>query len=140
MEVFDRQKLRLPALEPLGTRHGLALGAVAIAAGVVGVMRESAAVAFFDMAAECRGAADLHGAHDAKLRQRQEVRRAVIRAMLSENVGHFESGSGPPNYFRGFGFGWRTSMSSALGVPATTCDATFRKRAVVERRLSPNSA
>ena len=51
-----------------------------------------AVIALFDMATEGRRAADLDGAHDAQLLIRKRVSFPVSGAMLSNNVGHFESG------------------------------------------------
>jgi hypothetical protein len=64
VEVLCRQEFFLPVLEPLQTLCTLAFGAVAVAAGVVGVGRVGAVAAGFDPAAESRRAADLDGAHD----------------------------------------------------------------------------
>jgi hypothetical protein len=50
-----------------------------------------ALVAFFDMAAEHSGAANLDGAHDTQLFARQFVRGAVSLSVLSKNVGQLES-------------------------------------------------
>jgi hypothetical protein len=103
---------------------------MAVAAGVVGVARKIAAVAFFEMAAEGRRAADLDGAHDAQLFVRKRVSFPVILAMQSENVGHFESGPGHAGYRRGFGCslpscGVRPMASSGLGVPAMVSGETL---------------
>jgi hypothetical protein len=51
-------------------------------------------VALFDVAAENGGAADLDGAHDAQLPERQSVFCTVLRAVLSKNVGQLESWPG----------------------------------------------
>ena len=40
VKIFDRQQFPLPAFEPLRTRQTLALGAMPVPAGVVGVTRE----------------------------------------------------------------------------------------------------
>jgi hypothetical protein len=57
MEVLDRQQLRLSVGEPLGALELLALGAVPVAAGVVGDLPPSALSALLHMAALCGGAA-----------------------------------------------------------------------------------
>jgi hypothetical protein len=64
VKVFDRQEFGLPAFEPLGARQPLALGAVAISAGVVGVTRVLAVAAPFDVTAQRSRAAGFDGAHD----------------------------------------------------------------------------
>jgi hypothetical protein len=48
--------------------------------------------ALFDVATERRRAADLDGAHDTQLFVRKLVSFPVLPAMLSKDVGHFESG------------------------------------------------
>jgi hypothetical protein len=92
VKVFDRQQFGLPAFKPLGARPTLALGAMAISAGVVGVTRVLTVVALFDVAAQGSRAAGLNGAHNTGLCQRQRMRRTVSFPVLSNNVGHFESG------------------------------------------------
>jgi len=67
MKVFDRQQFFLPAAKPLGTLRVQALGAVAVAAGVVRNTRIVALVAFFNMASERGGAARLNRPHGAQL-------------------------------------------------------------------------
>jgi len=91
-----------------------------------------AVVAFFDMAAEGGGAADLDGAHNAQMFPRQRMGLAIVRAMLSKNIGHLKGWPWHRGYFLGsFGelrldcFGLRTSESNGLGVPAMTCADTW---------------
>ena len=69
VEVWDRQQLGLPIGQPLLGGNGLALRAVAIAAGVVGDAYMRAILAALDMAAESCGAAALDGRHDLQLRE-----------------------------------------------------------------------
>lgn len=73
--------------------------AVAIPAGVISVASSVAAIAFFEMATESRGAADLDGSHNAQLLKGKLVSFPVGRALLPENVGHFESGPQHPGLF-----------------------------------------
>ena len=67
VEVWDRQQLGLAIGEPLGAGEALALGAMAIAAGVIGDAQMAAVGAVFGMATEGRGAARFDRAHDAPL-------------------------------------------------------------------------
>src|SRR6266581_6054377 len=73
MEVSGIEKLGLAVLNPLCASKGLALGAVPIAAAVVGNALVTAAIviAFFDVAAEGRCPARLDRTHDAALGGRQ---------------------------------------------------------------------
>ena len=63
-----------------------------------------AVVALFNVPAENSGTAHLDGAHDAELRERQWIRRAVVCTILLKNVGHFESGPGHPALLPGLWF------------------------------------
>ncbi len=87
------------------------------------------------VAAQRSRAAHLDGAHDAGLRQRQRMGRTVGLAVLSKNIGHFESGWWQRRYFCGLGglvlltalfffAGW-ASASSGLRVPPMTCAETW---------------
>src|SRR6266436_7999313 len=51
VEILDRQQLGLPRFQPAGARQGLALGAMAVAAGVVADANVLAVAALFDVAA-----------------------------------------------------------------------------------------
>ena len=52
VEVADRQQIGLPVGKPVPRRRALALGAMAVAAGVVGDLAVTAILAALDMAAE----------------------------------------------------------------------------------------
>ena len=90
--VLDRQQIGLARLEPALRGTGLALRAVAVAAGVVGHLIDAAAFAAQDMATQCRAAALLDGRHDLELTQAQmaALRLAPLRPMHAEDVGHFQ--------------------------------------------------
>ena len=45
MKILNRQELSLSILKPLGAQAGLALGAVSIVAGVVGLLLMTAVIA-----------------------------------------------------------------------------------------------
>ena len=81
MEIADGQDFRLASLEPASRVEALALGAMPIAAGVVGWPFEGAAVASLKVAAESGSAAALDGAHDFELRGRQGMGAAEGLAM-----------------------------------------------------------
>ena len=63
VEVADRQQIGLAGSEPVLRRRTLALGAMAVAAGVVGDTAVAAILAALDMTAEGRRAAVLDGRH-----------------------------------------------------------------------------
>ena len=65
--VGNRQELGLAVFEPLPRRGGLALRAVAIAAGIVGDALVRAVLAALDVAAERGGATGLDRRHDLQL-------------------------------------------------------------------------
>jgi len=65
-------------------------------AGVISVAGSIAVIAFFEMATEGRGAADLDGSHYAQLRERKRVSFPVGSAISSKDVGHFQSGPRHP--------------------------------------------
>jgi hypothetical protein len=67
VEVGHRQQLSLSRREPVGTGLPLALRAVPVAAGVVGVADEAAVRAALDMTAQRRRPAQLDGAHHPPL-------------------------------------------------------------------------
>lgn len=93
---------------------------MAVATGVVGDTDVIALVAFFDMAAEHSSAADFNGAHHAKLLEWQFVSCAVLRPVLSKNVGQLESRPLHIYLFGKGGFWLRcSSRSSGLTVAAT---------------------
>ena len=62
MEILNWKQFILALLKPAGAVEALALGAMAIAAGVVGDAGVMALAALFDVSAQFRGAADLDGA------------------------------------------------------------------------------
>ena len=96
MKVFDRQQLRFPGLHPLRRGGGLALGAVAVAARVVGDLLMPAPVALLDVPAQGRGPAGRDVAAGAALLRRERVAVPVEEGitMGPEDIGHFEPRSG----------------------------------------------
>ena len=92
VEVGDRQQVRLAIRKPGPGRRALALGAVAVAAGVIAHRQPLAAVTARDVAAELGGAAGLDGRHHLELAQAQVsgVRSAVGLAVGAQDVGHLQ--------------------------------------------------
>jgi len=67
VKVLDGQQLGTASFEPLCFGQRLSLGTVTIPTGVVGDPLIIAIVAFFNMAAESLGAANLYGSHSSVL-------------------------------------------------------------------------
>lgn len=67
MKIAHRQKLGTLLLKPLGLGQGLALGAVAVTAGVVARVLKAARVALLEMPSQFSRATDLNGPHDLLL-------------------------------------------------------------------------
>jgi len=107
VEVLDGQKLALACLQPPGLREGLALRAVAIAAGVVGRALEPAGIAPLDVPAEAGRATDLDGVHHREVRGRQGVVAAVRFAVQAEDVGDLPA--------RPLGAGWHVGTGGGHG-------------------------
>lgn len=93
VEIADGQDFNLAGFKPARLVEPLALGAMPIAAGVVGRPFEAADVALLKMAAESGCATALDGAHDFELRGRQGMGVAEGLAMKAEDIRHFPSGS-----------------------------------------------
>jgi hypothetical protein len=92
VEIFDGQQFRLAGLHPVGGGGGLALGAVAVAAGVVGDLAVAALIAFLDVAAQFGGPADGDIMEDETLFVGEPGAVAIEEgiAVSSEDVGDFE--------------------------------------------------
>ena len=67
MEVSYGQKLRGLLLKPLGLGQRLALGTVAVTAGVISRVLKAATVALLEMPSHLSGAADLDGPHHLEM-------------------------------------------------------------------------
>ena len=96
MKMGDRQQFGLARGQPLGFGQGLTLRAMAIAAGVIGNRLVTAMVTLIPMTAQCRRAADLDGPQGAPLHARQRSSAGLEKggAVLTDNVGNFQNGSG----------------------------------------------
>ena len=92
VEVGNRQQLCLARRKPRLRRPPLALGTVAVAAGVIGDARVRAVVAALDMTAERRRAADLDRRHDAPLPEAQmsRVRGTPCLTVAAEDIRHLQ--------------------------------------------------
>ena len=95
MEVWDRQQFSLTLGQPLGTGQALALGAVPIAARVVGLPHKAAVGAMFGVTAEGCGPAPLHRRHDTALNapEMAVMVAAIVRAVAVEDIRHFQIGT-----------------------------------------------
>ena len=94
LKTASVQQISLAGIEPALGCSALALGAVSVAAGVVGDQLGGAAIAAQHMSPQCRCAALLNGRHDLELRQAQVTALAVTPGgtMLEEDVGDLQSG------------------------------------------------
>ena len=88
VEIGHRQELGLARGQPVPGRRGLAFGAVAVAAGVVGDLDVGTVLAPRDMAAECCRAAALNCRHDLELAEAQVacLGSAPGRSMGTEDI------------------------------------------------------
>ena len=92
VKVFNGQQLSFSCLHPLRRSGGLALGAMAVPARVVGDPLMPAAVTLLDMPAQSRSPAGGDVAEGAALLGRERVAVAVEEGIgkVSEDIGHFE--------------------------------------------------
>nr|POF04829.1 hypothetical protein CFP56_79053 [Quercus suber] len=95
VEIADGQQVRLARRQPLARGRALALGAVPVAAGVVGDAGVAAALAGLDVAAESRGAAGLDGRHHLELAEADVagIGGAPSRTVLAEDVRDLQRGT-----------------------------------------------
>jgi len=96
VEVWHCEELGSSVLKPLGTRQGLALRAVAIAARVVRDALVAAGIALLEVAAERCRATLLDRRHHATLRRRQRgaVLLTIGLTVAAEHVRHFRRPAG----------------------------------------------
>jgi len=97
--VGNGKQLGHARLEPLGLGERLALGTMAVAAGVVGDPLGAALIAHVDVPAQEGSPADFDGAHGTMLltRHGSAVDLPVLRAALVQDVGHFQGRSSHGN-------------------------------------------
>ena len=86
--VRHRQQLGLALGQPFLRRHGLALGTMPVAAGIVGDVRVGAVLAARDMPAESRRAAALDGRHHLQLAEAHMagIGSAPCRPVAAEDI------------------------------------------------------
>ena len=104
--VSGWQQFSFPPLKPLLAGQGLALRAVAVAAGVVGDALMLAVTASFDMTAEGGGTANLYGMHRLELLKGERMLVTVRPAVLTEDAGQLEAGPGHASGFALFRAAW----------------------------------
>lgn len=100
VEVFDGEQLGFAGFQPAGSFRILALRAVPVSARVIRITSVRAMAALFDVAAENGRAADLDGAHDARLSAREGPRGAEGFSETSKDGGQLEGRPGH-GYFLG---------------------------------------
>src|SRR5580700_545738 len=100
MIVGDREEFGLALGEPLPRRSALTLGAVAVAAGVVGDAFVRAVLATLDMTAERRGSTGLDRRHDLQLAEAHMagVGFAPRRPMGAKDVGDLQAVTRGPRH------------------------------------------
>jgi hypothetical protein len=78
-------------LEPLYLSQRLALGAMAVTAGVIGGSLKATGVTPLEVAAQDRCAAALHGLDDFEMRNRQRLVAAIGLAIGAKDIGQFNA-------------------------------------------------
>jgi hypothetical protein len=92
VEVWDRQQLGLTLSQPLGASQALALGTMAVAAGIIGLPHEAAVDAVFRVTPQGRGPARLNRRHDPALNASEMAGMiaAIISPVAVEYIRHFQ--------------------------------------------------
>jgi hypothetical protein len=95
MEIRSRENFRFSFFDPFGTRQGLALGAMSVAAAIVSVTLVRTAVAVLEMTTKGRRPAHLDCGHDASLcrGERRTMLLAIGFTIAAEDVRHFQLGA-----------------------------------------------
>jgi hypothetical protein len=95
MEIRSRENFRFSFFDPFGTRQGLALGAMSVAAAIVSVTLVRTAVAVLEMTTESCRAAHFDRGHDASLGrgERRTMLLAIGFTIAAEDVRHFQLGA-----------------------------------------------
>src|SRR6185436_8139979 len=92
MEVGHRQKLIAATVEPALLFQTLALGAVAVATGVVADLLGAALVAAINVSTQNRGAAVFDGPHGLQLHTAKSMVLSISFAVEPKDVGHLQAG------------------------------------------------
>jgi len=121
VEVLDRQEFGLPVLQPFCPGQILAFRAVTVAAGVIRDAKVLAVAASIDMTAKRCRSADLDGAHDAQLLERERMHLAVARAVLSKDGGQLKAG---PWQCAALTSSWSASLPCQ---PVNRADSVYRR-------------
>jgi hypothetical protein len=149
VEVLDGKQFGLAGGEPALFGEGLALGAVAVAAGIVGEALGPTGITRLAMATERGGTARLDGLHRAALRAGQPMGVAIRRAVGAEDVGDLHRGTlsrarrpgGRPRRThrlgQAAGLGQIQGRAGAHEVPLNEMDVPHRRRdlAMAEQAL-----
>jgi hypothetical protein len=92
MKIRGRENFRFPFFDPFGTRQGLALGAMSVAAAIVAGTLVRTAVTMLEMTAEGRRPAHLDRGHDAPLcrGERRTIPLSIGFPIAAEDVRHFQ--------------------------------------------------
>ena len=90
MEIGNRQDLGFARLKPSLPGGRLALGAVAVAARVIGDALSATAIALLHMATEIGGSAVKQVVDDFVLMGQKRVLALILSDMLAEDIGHFD--------------------------------------------------
>jgi len=93
MEIGHWQQFGLAVGQPLGARQTLALGAVSVAAGIVGDAHDAAVGTGFGVAAKPRHAARLNGCHHLPLAAVDPAvaASAIGGAVVAEDIRHLQT-------------------------------------------------
>jgi len=94
VEVRGREEARQARVDPAGGGQRLALGAVAVAAGVIGGPGVAAGVAHVEMPPEHGGAAGRNGAQDGALVEGERVLASIGGPVGADDGGNVERGTG----------------------------------------------
>jgi len=95
MEIRNGQEVLTARLDPFLFLQGLALGAMAIPAGVIRYLHMTTVVALIFMAAQDRSSAYLDGVHDPKLLAGQPMGFSIGRAVLTEDFRNLKAARCP---------------------------------------------
>jgi hypothetical protein len=88
---LDGEKVFGSILDPSFFPQDLALGTVAVPAGVVRYLDMAATVALVLVSAQLRGSACLNSTHDAKVSKRQPVGLPISRAVVTKDIRHLDT-------------------------------------------------
>ena len=125
VEIGHRQQIGLAGGEPLFARGALALGAMPVAAGVIGDRAVRAVLTGLDMTTERGGPAQLDRRHDAALdaAEMTVMGEAIGMTMAAEDIRHLQFGTHRPA--QAGGTTSRVKRSSGLCVAAIVVVATW---------------